>query len=340
MRNISSVTNEDTPVSTPALPDYSAAYSKLGGQPVVDAAVQGWRGTGLDENTIAGFLSPYTGQAQAGAGASLSPDWATRAGGNTLSGNILMGDSYMASNPTLANALKNLTGNSSQNVAVGGQSSDQTLNYLNNFLNSGGTFGQGSTAMLNTGVNDFLNTNLTREQTQSNIDQILKLLGKQGVNVVLSGAPNVSNYEDLYKREGEGSLAMDPLYSQLASSNPNVRVTDAMSQVLNNPDYRYADNIHPGIGQGYDTYNQALIDAMNSFKPAANVGQQGGLTQAAFKADPSVFSMTPDQKADYYNSQIGNGVSDETLRRSYGGYANDDPDWQYLRTLAQTRGSR
>ena len=76
--------------------------------------------------------------------------------GNVLSGNILAGASWNSTNNTLADQLTAVTGQPTLNTAVGGATTADTLNQLNTFIGSGGSFTPGATVFLQTGGVDML----------------------------------------------------------------------------------------------------------------------------------------------------------------------------------------
>jgi hypothetical protein len=55
---------------------------------------------------------------------------------------------------------------------------------------------------------------------------------------------------------------------------------------------------------------------------------------AGIKIDTSIFSQTPQKKADYYNSLLGQGYTDAAIRTAFGGVSETDPNWVALRQLA------
>ena len=173
-----------------------------------------------------------------------------------LSGTVLAGDSWLSGNQALPTQLASVTGDSVINAAQGGSTSNDVLNRLNTFVGGGGSFAPGSTVVLNVGGNDFL-TGIDRNTTRGNIDQIVSTLGSMGVNVVLSGAPNISSVEDITA----GNLSMDPLYSDIASRHDNVTLVDSMSNILGQSGLRSEDVIHTNVA-GEQAFNQSLVEAL------------------------------------------------------------------------------
>jgi hypothetical protein len=203
--------------------------------------------------------TPDTSSAPVAPVASPSPlNASTSAPSNQLSGVVLAGDSWLANNALNTPYIQNELGSMPvTNVAVGGSTSGDALKQLNNFIGSGGTFAPGTTVVLDAGGNDLLQ-GIPRDQILKNLTQISQTLGAQGVNVVLSGAPSVNSVKDV---TGSSSLGIDPLFQQVADTNPNVTVVDAMSPLLNQKNLVDTSGFHMNnAGQmGYDT---TLADAV------------------------------------------------------------------------------
>jgi hypothetical protein len=147
---------------------------------------------------------------------------------NTLGGVILAGDSWLSGDEKTALA-NTAFGQPVTNTAIGGQKTSDVLNQLNQFENNGGTFASGSTVVLDIGGND-LATGVNRNTIRSNINEIVSRLDNYGVNVILSGAPSASSYSEAISST---NLVMDDLYNDIAKTNKNVIVVDAMSGLLN-----------------------------------------------------------------------------------------------------------
>ena len=77
-----------------------------------------------------------------------------------------------------------------------------------------------------------------------------------------------------------------------------------------------------------------MEDRMRVLNPAT--GQMDD--DAGIKIDTSIFSQTPQKKADYYNSLLGQGHTDAAIRTAFGGVADDNSDWVALRKLAGNTG--
>ena len=147
---------------------------------------------------------------------------------NTLGGVILAGDSWLSGEEKTA--LANIAfGQPVTNTAIGGQKTSDVLNQLNQFENNGGTFASGSTVVLDIGGND-LATGVDRGTIRNNINEIVSRLDGYGVNVILSGAPSANSYSEAISST---NLVMDNLYNDVAKTNKNVVVVDAMSGLLN-----------------------------------------------------------------------------------------------------------
>jgi hypothetical protein len=145
-----------------------------------------------------------------------------------LGGIILAGDSFLSGDKAI-NDIANQTGQVVTNTAIGGQTSSDVLNQLTAFNSNGGTFAPGATVVLNVGGNDLLG-GIDAATVQNNINDIVSRLDAQGVNVVLSAAPNVGSVADL---TGSTNLAMSDIYNNIANSNSNVTLVDSMSGLLN-----------------------------------------------------------------------------------------------------------
>lgn len=234
---------------------------------------------------------------------------------NTLSGVILAGDSWISNNDALTNAFQNVTTQPITNTAVGGSTSEDTLTQLNNFISGGGSFAPGSTVVLNVGGNDFL-SGIDRDVTRNNIDQILSYLDDAGVNVVLSGAPNVSTLSDITSNQ---QLTIDPIYQDLANKYSNVSLVDSMAGILSQPGLRTEDLIHTtaeGQGQFADqlaaAYRNLVGPPINdtSIKEfiSQNVNNPAAIANAISQFNVSASDieratgLTPEQQADYFIS--------------------------------------
>jgi hypothetical protein len=147
---------------------------------------------------------------------------------NVLGGVILAGDSWLsgAEKTALANTA---FGKPVANTAIGAQKTSDVLNQLNQFEENGGTFASGSTVVLNIGGND-LATGVDKKTITKNINEIVSRLDGYGVNVILSGAPSANSYSEAISST---NLVMDNLYNDVAKTNKNVVVVDAMSGLLN-----------------------------------------------------------------------------------------------------------
>ena len=177
----------------------------------------------------------------------------------TLSGNIMAGASWHSLNPTLADELTQATGQQTFNTAVGGATTSDTLQQLNDFMDAGGNFAPGSNLILQQGGLDFV-YGVDKNQTLSNLDQIISEMEKQGVNVVLAGSPYASSFEDVQSNNFDPAL--DEIYNILASRHSNVTLVDSMGKILQDKSL-LADPIHPNK-QGWEVYNQSILDAIKS----------------------------------------------------------------------------
>jgi hypothetical protein len=177
---------------------------------------------------------------------------------NVLGGTILAGDSWLAGEDKTAIA-KEAFGEDVTNVAVGGFKTQDALDQLNSFLNKGGVFKSGSTVVLDIGGNDLLQ-GVSRNTVKSNIDQMLKIFEREGVKVVLSGAPAVGSVSDV---TSSTNLKMDSLYKEVAQGYDNVTVVDAMSGLLNSKTYVDESGFHVNA-KGQTEFLNQLASATNT----------------------------------------------------------------------------
>jgi hypothetical protein len=216
---------------------------------------------------------------------------ATTTPAGQLSGVVLAGDSWLANNALNTPYIQKQLGNTPvTNVAIGGTTSTQNLQQLNDFLAGGGSFAPGTTVVLDSGGNDLL-TGVSADVVTKNLDTIAKKLGSLGVNVVLSGAPQVSSIADV---TGNTNLKLDPLYNTVAANNKNVTVVDSMAGLLNQKNL--VDNT--AVGQGFhmgDTgqmaYDTSLVDAVLKLQGKGPVS----FTNDDIKAFVAQNNLTPDQ---------------------------------------------
>jgi hypothetical protein len=181
--------------------------------------------------------------------------------GGLLGGNILAGASWHSLNTTLADELLRETGQATTNVAVGGATSGETLNQLNTFLAGGGQFDPNATVYLQTGGVDFL-LGYDKGVIKDNINQIVKTLGDQGVDVVLTGSPYAKSLQDVIDNKFDPKL--DPIFNEIAKENKNVALVGVQGEILQNKNL-VIDAVHTNA-EGTAIYNQAVIDSLSQFK--------------------------------------------------------------------------
>lgn len=207
------------------------------------------------------------------------------AANNVLSGVILAGDSWL-SNPTTEAGFEAQLGQNVTNVAFGGARSGDVLNQLDSFLDAGGTFAPGSTVMLNLGGNDLLEGR-DPATVRNNLNQLVSELDGLGVNVILSGASDVGSVEDV---TGSTNLAMSSIYNDVANSNSNVTLVDAMSGLLNQKNLVTGDGFH---------LNDAGRTAFNATLSNAYLNSQGKspieYTDQAIRDFVAASGLTPEQ---------------------------------------------
>ena len=180
---------------------------------------------------------------------------------NVLSGNILAGASWHGLNTTLADELLRETGQGTTNVAVNGSTTGETLNQLNQFISAGGSFDPNATVYLQTGGVDFL-LGYDKGVIKDNINQIVKTLGDQGVDVVLTGSPYAKSLQDVIDNKFDPKL--DPIFNEIAKENKNVALVGVQGEILQNKNL-VIDAVHTNA-EGTAIYNQSVIDALSQFK--------------------------------------------------------------------------
>ena len=191
-----------------------------------------------------------------------------------LSGNILAGASWNSLNPTLANELTAVTGQQTSNYAVGGATTSDTLNQLNTFIAGGGKFDPNATVFLQTGGVDFLQ-GVDKGTVKDNINQIVKTLGNQGVNVVLTGSPYAASINDVVTNNFNPKV--DPLFNEIAKENKNVALVGTQGEILQNKKL-LVDALHTNA-EGTAIYNQSVIDALSQFKNEVPSSSQQAIKQ-------------------------------------------------------------
>lgn len=256
---------------------------------VANTAGMGTQGIGLNLGAAnLGGATQIVDQSSSGIGSlPIGSNVATtnNAANNVLGGVILAGDSWL-SNPTNTQTIGSQIGQNVTNVAVGGSTTADTLNQLNTFMGSGGTFAPGTTVMLDIGGNDLLQ-GATPAEVKRNLDQIVGTLGAQGVNVVLSGAPAVGSVTDI---TGSTNLAMSSIFSDVAARNPNVKLVDAMSGLLNQKNLVDETGFHLNEA-GRNAFNAALSNAFLGSQGAGPIKYSDEAIQEFVKTN----NLTPEQ---------------------------------------------
>ena len=181
--------------------------------------------------------------------------------GGLLSGNILAGASWNSLNTALPEQLTAATGQATSNYAVGGATTADTLTQLNTFLAGGGQFDPNSTVYLQTGGVDFLQ-GVDKGTIKDNISEIVKTLGDQGVNVVLTGSPYAKSIDDVINNNFDPKV--DSLFTEIAKENKNVALVGTQGEILQNKNL-LVDALHTNA-EGTAIYNQSVIDALSQFK--------------------------------------------------------------------------
>jgi hypothetical protein len=181
--------------------------------------------------------------------------------GGLLGGNILAGASWNSLNTALPEQLTAATGQATTNVAVGGATTADTLNQLNTFLAGGGQFDPNATVYLQTGGVDFLQ-GVDKGTIKDNINQIVKTLGAQGVDVVLTGSPYAKSIDDVINNNFDPKV--DQIFTDIAKENKNVALVGIQGEILQNKKL-LVDALHTNA-EGTAIYNQAVIDSLSQFK--------------------------------------------------------------------------
>jgi hypothetical protein len=181
--------------------------------------------------------------------------------GGLLGGNILAGASWNSLNTTLGDQLTQATGQATSNYAVGGATTADTLNQLNTYLAGGGQFDPNATVYLQTGGVDFI-TGVDKDIVKNNINQIVKTLGAQGVDVVLTGSPYAKSIDDVINNNFDPKV--DKIFTDIAKENKNVALVGIQGEILQNKKL-LVDALHTNA-EGTSIYNQAVIDSLSQFK--------------------------------------------------------------------------
>jgi len=228
--------------------------------------------TGGSADTLYGIIRDFlatnpdaaTTQAQMAQYGISGEDVANATGGKSgglLSGNILAGASWNSSNTALQNQLTEATGQQTANYAVAGSTTSDTLKQLNTFLAGGGQFDPNATVYLQAGGVDFI-TGVDKGVVKDNLNQIVKTLGDQGVNVVLTGSPYAKSVEDVITNNFDPKV--DQIYTDVAKANSNVALVGTQGEILQNKKL-LVDALHTNA-EGTAVYNQSVIDALSQFK--------------------------------------------------------------------------
>jgi hypothetical protein len=181
--------------------------------------------------------------------------------GGLLGGNILAGASWNSLNKTLGDELTAATGQATSNYSVGGATTADTLNQLNTYLAGGGQFDPNATVYLQTGGVDFLQ-GVDKGTIKDNISQIVKTLGAQGVDVVLTGSPYAKSIDDVINNNFDPKV--DQIFTDIAKENKNVALVGVQGEILQNKKL-LVDALHTNA-EGTAIYNQAVIDSLSQFK--------------------------------------------------------------------------
>lgn len=188
-------------------------------------------------------------------------NWSQSAPSNVLTGNIMAGASWNSTNTALQDALTQATGQQTSNYAVGGSTTADTLNQLNTFIDNGGGFDPNATVFLQAGGVDFIQ-GVDKDVVKNNLNQIVKTLGDQGVNVVLTGSPYAASVQDVVNNNFNPEV--DQIFKDVAKANSNVALVNTQGEILQNKKL-LVDALHTNA-EGTAIYNQSVIDALSQFK--------------------------------------------------------------------------
>jgi hypothetical protein len=208
--------------------------------------------------------------------------------GGTLAGNIMAGASWNSTNTALQDALTQATGQQTSNYAVGGSTTTDTLNQLNTFLAGGGQFDPNATVYLQAGGVDFIQ-GVDKGVVKDNLNQIVKTLGDQGVNVVLTGSPYAASVQDVI--DNKFNPEVDQIFKDVAKANTNVALVNTQGEILQNKKL-LVDALHTNA-EGTAIYNQSVIDALSQFKNEVPPSTPQAITQA----EENNVIATPNQAA-------------------------------------------
>jgi hypothetical protein len=128
-------------------------------------------------------------------------------------------------------------------------------------LAGGGQFDPNATVFLQTGGVDFI-TGVDKDTVKNNINQIVKTLGDQGVNVVLTGSPYAASLQDVVNNNFNPEV--DQIFTDIAKENKNVALVNVQGEILQNKKL-LVDALHTNA-EGTAIYNQAVIDSLSQFK--------------------------------------------------------------------------
>ena len=212
--------------------------------------------------------------------------------GNVLSGNILAGASWNSTNNTLADQLTASTGLQTINTAVGGATTADTLNQLNTFIDTGGSFAPGSTVFLQTGGVDML-YGVDDATITNNINQIVSTLGAQGVNVVLTTSPRAGSLNDVVNNNFETGPAS--FYSDIAANNSNVVTVDTMGQILQDKSL-LRDALHTNAA-GEQIYNASVMAAYERLNPSQKIEVANKVAATGGASAPEELAQAIDEVA-------------------------------------------
>jgi hypothetical protein len=213
-------------------------------------------------NTISSLVSQAVENPDLYSGGTTTPS------GNVLSGNIMAGASWNSTNTALQQALTEATGKETQNFAIPGSTTSDTLKQLNDFIGSGGSFAPDATVFLQAGGVDFLN-GVDKNTIKDNLNNIVSTLGNQGVKVVLTGSPYASSIQDVVNNNFNPEV--DPLYKEVAAANKNVALVDTMGNILQNKSL-LKDALHTNE-QGTAQYNADVLAALASMN-SSHIGSE------------------------------------------------------------------
>jgi hypothetical protein len=109
----------------------------------------------------------------------------------------------------------------------------------------------------------------------NNIDQMVSILEAQGVNVVLTGSPDVDSWDDI--TGGTFDTGVASFYNDIAANHGNVSLVDSMGTILKDPTL-LRDILHTNAA-GEEIYNESVIAAYQKLTASQKAAVDDKLAQ-------------------------------------------------------------